>query len=239
MTKKILSPNKLPKKYALSHNLGKVTVICGPMFAGKSEEMLRILHRLVYANVPYLIFKPKIDQRNKKRVKSRDGRIKRAIEIKNSEEIFDHITKFEQFPFVVAIDEAQFLDFDLVEIVQILASLKIRVIIAGLDTDSNHQPFGPMGQLMAIADEVQKLNAVCLKCGNVASRTYRINTAQKRSAATVLIGDSELYEARCNRCHPSKPQKYFFQKQQISQWIKQLQSDFYTKHHHKEMVVKK
>lgn len=223
-----------PKKRALAHNLGKVTVICGPMFAGKSEELLRMLHRLAYANVPYLIFKPAIDSRVKSKVKSRDGRTNNAIEIKSSTEILEHIKKINSFPFVVAVDEAQFLDSDLIDVVQILSSLKIRVIISGLDTDFNHIPFGPMSDLMAIADEVNKLSAICLSCGGVATRTYRIPSAQKISNATVLIGDKDTYEARCSKCHPGYQGKFKEEKKELVALIKKLESNYYKKRNQKK-----
>lgn len=204
-----------PKQNALrNNNLGKIIVICGPMFAGKSEELLRQIKRLQYANVPYLIFKPVVDIRFDKKIKSRDGRELDAIIIKNCDEIFEHLETISSFPFVVAFDEAQFFDKKIVTIVKSLAALKITVIISGLDTDFHYEPFGPMGDLLAIADEIKKLHAVCIKCGGNATRTYRIPKKNVDMQNQILIGDKEIYQARCNNC--------FLQKNKVAVHLKPI-----------------
>lgn len=217
-----------PKKNALSSAKGNIIVICGPMFAGKSEELLRRIKRLQYAAVPYLIFKPKIDTRTSNTIKSRDGRELEAIEISSATEVFEHIGKITHFPFVIGFDEAQFFDDTIVEVAKILTSLKATVLIAGLDADSNYEPFGSMGSLLALADEVYKLTAICVTCGANASKTYR--RSQTASESQILIGDQEIYEAICNKCYANQHQNSGIIRQipNLCQHITQLRDRFYN-----------
>ncbi|MDQ0513696.1 thymidine kinase [Mycoplasmoides fastidiosum] len=223
---KFKTPMQLPKPNALKNNRGKIVVICGPMFAGKSEELLRQLKRLEYSGVPYIIFKPQIDSRTKGTAKSRDGREMKAIVIKNSAEVKEHLKHIKVFPFVVAFDEAQFLDADIVNVVRDLAALKITVLVTGLDTDSNHQPFGPMGNLLAIADEVRKLTAICLNCGSDATRTYRIHKPEM-VLDQILIGDTDSYEARCSNCFNIGRKKTELQREMM-QSLKVAKDNFFS-----------
>ncbi|WP_391591743.1 Thymidine kinase [[Mycoplasma] cavipharyngis] len=217
---------KQPKHNALKNHRGKIVVICGPMFAGKSEELLRQLKRLEYCQVPYIIFKPAIDSRTNDLAKSRDGRVQKAIVINHSSNVKEHLKKIKIFPFVVAFDEAQFLDSGIIEIVKDLAALKITVLISGLDTDFNHRPFGPMGELLAIADTVKKLTAICISCGSDATRTYRIPKPEM-TQEQILIGDSESYQALCSNCFNKQKSKTNFQKELLKN-IKVAKNNFFT-----------
>lgn len=188
---------------------GWIEVICGPMFAGKSEELLRRLNRLKYADINYVIFKPVTDTRSQKLAKSRDGRKYEAIEVNKSEEIFNFLKKQEEKKIkydVIAIDEAQFLDENLGEVCNELANKNYVVYVAGLDLDFRGVPFKSMTNLLAYADTVTKLTAICTVCGGEANRTQRIINGQpaKFDDPTVQIGDSESYEARCRNHHEIK-----------------------------------
>lgn len=185
---------------------GWIEVICGPMFAGKSEELLRRLNRLKYADINYVVFKPITDTRSNKLAKSRDGRKIKAIEIKNCSEIYDYL-KFQESKKikydVIAIDEAQFLDSSLGEVCNELANKNYVLYVAGLDLDFRGIPFESMTKLLAYADTVTKLTAICTVCGGEANRTQRMINNQPASIhdPTVQIGDSESYEARCRHHH--------------------------------------
>ncbi|MAE81098.1 MAG: thymidine kinase [Flammeovirgaceae bacterium] len=172
-------------------NNGIIEVICGPMYSGKSEELMRRLKRATIAKRKFKLFKPAIDDRySKAEVVSHSG-IKMPCKVINkATEISSHILNEK----IIGIDEAQFFDNSIVSLVNNLANEGKRVIIAGLDLDSSCMPFGPMPQLLAIAEQVQKLTAVCNVCGNSATHSYRTN---KEIDTQVLVGAMDSYEARC------------------------------------------
>ena len=180
---------------------GRIECITGSMFSGKSEELIRRIRRVLYAKQKIVVFKPEIDQRYKKQsVVTHNGRSVDAISIGHSNEIRGYITDDID---VVAIDEAQFFDDGLVDVIQNIAKSNIRVIVAGLDMDFTGNPFEPMPHIMAIAEQVTKLNAVCTVCGGIASRTQRlINGAPAHiDDPLILVGADESYEPRCREHH--------------------------------------
>ncbi len=173
---------------------GIVEVICGPMFSGKTEELLRRIRRSEIAKQKVMVFKPAIDNRYKEEeVCSHVGHSYSAVVISRSVQIIDRIQPGIR---VVAIDEIQFFDEDVVDVVSILADKGIRVICAGLDQDHLGTPFGPMPELLAVADKVDKLFAVCTICGGPATKSLRVNTSNQQR---VLVGEFDLYEARCRK----------------------------------------
>ena len=189
---------------------GWIEVITGPMFAGKTEELLRRIKRLEYAKKNIIVFKPLIDARyaddevvshNKNRTKS--------INISKAREILSYVTIDTD---VVAVDEVQFLDDEVIDILDYLADQGKRIIVSGLDTDFRAEVFGFMGRLIAISESVTKLSAVCVKCSAPATRTQRIVDGKpaRYLDPIVLIGASESYEARCRDCHRvyRKPKKF-------------------------------
>lgn len=172
---------------------GWIEVICGSMFSGKTEELLRRIRRATIANKSVKIFKPAIDKRyHETKVTSHDKNAITAITTHHSSEILSLAGNTE----VIAIDEAQFFDAQLPDVCEQLALKGCRVIIAGLDLDFKGQPFGPMPQLLAASEYVTKLHAICVVCGNIASRSFR----KVASTDTVVIGEMEAYEARCRNC---------------------------------------
>ncbi|MCI1640250.1 MAG: thymidine kinase [Bacteroidales bacterium] len=174
---------------------GCIEVICGSMFSGKTEELIRRLKRAQFANQKIAIFKPKIDTRySEMDVVSHDLHSLKCTPVKSSEDI---ITKIPDDIMVVGIDEAQFLDNGIIEIAQNLANKGIRVIIAGLDTDYTGKPFGPMPALMAIAEDVQKVHAICVRCGSLANHSHRLS----RSKKLVVLGEQDIYEPLCRNCY--------------------------------------
>ena len=179
-------------------NDGIIEVIAGPMFAGKSDELIKRINILGYANTDTLVFKPKKDTRfNDDKISSRSGYNFNAISIESSNDVWKHWNESYK---AVAIDEAQFFDMNIVNVVQELADKGIRVMISGLDKDYKREPFGPMPQLMAIAESVLKLTAVCFACKNAAGTTsYRKNKNDK----VIQIGDKE-YAALCRKCYTDK-----------------------------------
>ncbi|HZK12146.1 MAG TPA: thymidine kinase [Atribacterota bacterium] len=182
-------------------NTGWIEVICGSMFSGKSEELIRRVRRVQIAKKKVQVFKPTIDDRyDVQHIYSHNGTKVEAINVVEPKEIME---KVEPDTEVIAIDEAQFYDHDIVSICQKFADQGRRVIIAGLDQDFRGEPFGPIPQLLAIAEYVDKLQAICMICGNTASRTQRLVNGQpaKYSDPTILIGAKESYEARCRKCH--------------------------------------
>lgn len=187
-----------------SAKAGWIEVICGSMFSGKSEELLRRVRRARIAKQKVIVFKPALDQRySSSNVVSHDGGSTQAINLNHPEEIWDFIEDDTQ---VVAIDEGQFFPEEIVNICNHLADRGIRVIVAGLDTDFRGEPFGPIHTLLAIAEKVDKLQAICVVCGESASRTQRIVNGQPASYfdPVVVLGAAEKYEARCRRCHQVK-----------------------------------
>ncbi len=180
---------------------GWIEVICGSMFSGKSEELIRRVRRAQFAKQKIIVFKPEIDNRySDNEVVSHNGTTVIARPIASS----THIRQYDLADFdIVAIDEAQFFDDSIVDTVMMLADEGFRVIIAGLDQDFRGKPFGPMPRLMAVAEHVTKLQAVCTVCGSPASRTQRlINGAPARyEDPIILVGAAESYEARCRTHH--------------------------------------
>jgi thymidine kinase len=173
---------------------GSIEVICGSMFSGKTEELIRRLKRVYIANLRVEIFKPAIDVRyHETQVVSHDANRIQSTPVDNSQTIL----LLAQDVDVVGIDEAQFFDAEIMHVCQTLAMKGIRVIVAGLDMDYMGKPFGPMPQLLAIADFITKLHAICVKCGNIASISYR-KTAQE---GQVLLGETDVYEPRCWKCY--------------------------------------
>lgn len=180
---------------------GWVEVISGCMFAGKTEELIRRIKVLEFAKQKILVFKPRIDNRySETKVASHAGSMVESILIDKASDILEHVTKDVE---VVAIDEVQFLDEDIIEVTDILAKQGIRVMCAGLDTDFRGQPFGVMPTLLTKAEFVTKLTAVCVKCGAPATRTQRIvnGVPAKWDDPTIVVGAKEAYEARCRHCH--------------------------------------
>ncbi|MBU0529395.1 thymidine kinase [bacterium] len=173
---------------------GWIEVICGSMFSGKTEELMRRIRRAQIAKLETKIFKPKVDDRFSPNHVVSHNQIKMDSQIvETSDEILTNSQKAQ----VVAIDEAQFFDDDIVKICKILAKQKKRVIVAGLDTDYRGEPFGPMPHLMCEADYVDKLRAICVVCGNPATYTQRTSKDRQR----VIIGETDIYEARCRSCY--------------------------------------
>jgi thymidine kinase len=186
---------------------GRIEVICGSMFSGKSEELIRRIRRAQIARQRVAVFKPALDDRyDRRQVASHDGSRMEAIAVRESAEIPGRLPEGTT---VAAIDEAQFLDDGIATVAQALAGSGVRVIIAGLDMDFRGEPFGAMPRLMALAETVDKLQAICMVCGAPASRTQRL--VDGRPAAytdpIILIGAQEAYEARCRTHHviPGRP----------------------------------
>lgn len=176
---------------------GRIEVITGGMFSGKSEELVRRLRRAAIARQRVQVFKPVMDTRHEpERLITRDNRELAARAVASSEEL---LAALEPEVEVVGIDEAQFFDHQLVERVEDLADRGLRVIVAGLDLDFRRLPFGPMPQLMARAELVDKMHAVCVVCGGAASFSQRIAGGDER----IQVGDTEAYEARCRTCYES------------------------------------
>jgi thymidine kinase len=173
---------------------GSVEVITGSMFSGKTEELIRRLKRALLARQRVQAFKPRVDDRyDPSRIVSHEAVSVEAVAVATSKSLEERVDEETQ---VVAIDEAQFFDRGIVEVVDRLADRGMRVIAAGLDQDYLGRPFSPMPELMAIAEEVTKVHAVCTVCGGAASRSQRLVT----EATTVLVGGTEVYEARCRAC---------------------------------------
>lgn len=185
----------------MKHTQGSIEVICGSMFSGKTDELIRRLVRATIAKQKVQVFKPVIDIRYAvEKVASHTGSTFDAMPIENSADIR---TKLEKDVTVVGIDEAQFFDVEVVKVAQELAARGIRVIVAGLDMDFRGEPFGSMPQLMAEAEDVTKLHAICMVCGGNASRTQRLVNGKpaRYNEPIVIVGASELYEARCRLHH--------------------------------------
>ena len=180
---------------------GQIEVICGPMFAGKTEELIRRANRLQYAKKKYLVFKPTIDDRySTTEIVSHSNYRKNSICIKHSSEILSYITDDIQ---AVIVDEAQFFDMDIINVCEWLANRGLRVICGGLDSDFKGSPFPVMAQLLARAEHITKLTAICNVCGDPATRTQRIIDGQPayEDDPIVLVGANEAYEPRCRSCH--------------------------------------
>lgn len=184
-----------------NENSGYIEVICGPMFAGKTEELIRRITRMEYAKRKFIVFKPRIDNRySETEISSHNLRKIKAINIDSPSDIYNYLDDSYQS---VVIDEVQFFDERMLEIVADLASKGLRVICAGLDMDFKGKPFGIMPELLAIAEKVTKLSAICVCCGCDATRTQRLIDGHEAydDDPIVLVGAKESYEARCRKCH--------------------------------------
>ena len=173
---------------------GWVEVICGSMFSGKTEELIRRLKRAQYAYQSVMVFKPAKDIRyDQNNVVSHDSNVILSTPVNSAEDILLLSDDYS----VIGIDEAQFFDMDLIDVCQQLAFRGKRVIIAGLDMDFAGLPFGPMPQLLAVAEYITKVHAICVHCGNLATHSYRLS----EDNAQVLLGAKDLYEHRCRVCY--------------------------------------
>jgi thymidine kinase len=180
---------------------GALIVITGSMFSGKTEELIRRVRRALYAHRNVQVFKHTIDTRSgRTEIRSHNGVPHEAIAVTSSEEL---LAKVEETTDVVAIEEAQFFDEGIIEVCRRLADTGYEVNVTGLDMDFKGEPFGPVPRLLAEADEVVKLRAICARCGRDASRSQRLIDGRPApvSAPTILIGAEETYEARCRHCH--------------------------------------
>lgn len=190
----------------MKHRTGSLEVICGSMFCGKTEELIRRLRRAEIARQKVQVFKPIIDTRYQiAKVASHNGAAFEALPIEKSSQILEQLN---QDTTVVGIDEVQFFDADILDIIKRLVNEEKRVICAGLDTDFRGEPFGVMPTLMAIAEHVDKLQAICMVCGEPASRTQRLVNGKPAfyDDPIIIVGASEMYEARC-RSHHKVPRK--------------------------------
>ncbi|MDB4905610.1 MAG: Thymidine kinase [Gemmatimonadetes bacterium] len=186
---------------------GWIEVVSGVMFSGKSEELMRRVRRSLIAKRRVQVFKSHLDARyaGNHLVASHDGRTIEAVPVDTAEQISHALLPDTQ---VVGVDEAQFLDAGIVDLATMLAGRGVRVILAGTDTDFRGEPFGPMPQLLAVAEVVDKLHAICVLCGNPASRNQRLIEGRpaRYDSPTIMVGGQESYEARCRGCH-SVPRK--------------------------------
>jgi thymidine kinase len=185
----------------MKHSTGSIEVITGSMFCGKTDELIRRLRRATIARQKVQVFKPAIDHRYAlEKVTSHAGSEYAARPIHQARAMLDHL---EPATTVLGIDEVQFFDVDIIPLSQELADRGVRVIIAGLDTDFRGEPFGPMPVLMAKADVLDKLHAICMVCGDLACRTQRLVDGKpaRYHDPVVIVGASELYEARCRAHH--------------------------------------
>jgi len=173
---------------------GCIEVICGSMFSGKTEELIRRIRRAQFANQKIAIFKPCIDNRySDVEVVSHDFHKITSIPVNDASAILNIGQDIE----VVGVDEAQFFGNNLVDVCQTLANKGIRVIVAGLDSDYLGQPFGPMPRLMAVAEDVQKVHAICVRCGRLAQHSHRLS----KSRDLVVLGEKDVYEPLCRECY--------------------------------------
>ena len=173
---------------------GWIEVICGSMFSGKTEELIRRLKRAKIANQKVEIFKPKVDTRyDDRKVVSHDENSILAIPIEHSKKLLEMTDGIS----VIGVDEAQFFDDDLPDVCQSLALRGKRVIAAGLDMDFRGKPFGPMPNLLSVAEYITKVHAICQHCGNLATHSYRLSA----DGETVMLGEKDTYEARCRTCY--------------------------------------
>ena len=188
---------------------GWIEIVCGSMFSGKTEELIRRVRRAQIARQNVQVFKHSLDARYAgRKVASHNGLLLEALPVENSDQLRQSI---DSDATVVAIDEGQFFDQGLVDVCNELANRGVRVVIAGLDTDFRGEPFGPMPELMAESERVDKLQAICVVCGGLASRTQRLINGQpaKYDDPVRLVGADEVYEARCRGCSevPGSPSR--------------------------------
>lgn len=173
---------------------GWIEVICGSMFSGKTEELIRRLKRAQIANMTVGIFKPKLDTRyDDERVVSHDDNYILSIPVEKSTDILDQAAPYK----VIGVDEAQFFDEEIVDVCQTLAQQGKRIVVAGLDMDYKGVPFGAIPNLLAVAEYITKVHAICPHCGNLATHSYRLAKDDKR----VLLGEKDAYEPRCRTCY--------------------------------------
>jgi thymidine kinase len=195
-------PSSAPKRSIVDivkGNMGWIEVVVGPMFSGKSEELIRRLRRAEIARQRVQIFKPAIDERYAaNEIISHSGLGIPSDNVTKAAEIMDKVQPRTE---VIGIDEAQFLGDEVVDVCSKLANLGKRVIVTGLDTDFRGRPFEPMPRLLAIAEEITKLLAICVRCGNPAVHTQRLVESEE----LVVVGASGMYEARCRRCFEPNP----------------------------------
>ncbi len=185
----------------MKHIHGSIEVVCGSMFSGKTDELIRRLRRAVIARQKVQVFKPAIDVRYAvEKVTSHAGADFSALPVEKSGDI---LAKMEPDTTVIGIDEAQFFDEGILEVTRQLADRGTRVIVAGLDQDFRGEPFGPMPALMSKAEQVDKVRAICMVCGEPASRTQRLVNGKpaRYDDPVVIVGASEMYEARCRQHH--------------------------------------
>lgn len=184
------------------HHGGRIEVICGSMFCGKTEELIRRIRRAAIAKQNIQVFKHMLDDRYEgmQKVSSHNGQHLEAYPVSQASEI---MTLIKPDTTVVAVDEAQFFDTEIIEVVNQLAERDIRVIVAGLDMDFRGEPFGSMPALMCMAEEVTKLQAICVVCGEAACRTQRLVNGRpaRYDDPVILVGARETYEARCRKHH--------------------------------------
>ncbi|MGD0526035.1 MAG: thymidine kinase [Polyangiaceae bacterium] len=181
------------------HRTGWIEVVCGSMFSGKTEELLRRIKRARLARQPVVLFKPRVDNRyDEVKVVSHEGLNADAVPVASAEELLSLMPKE---AVVAGIDEVQFFDESIVDAAESLASRGVRVIAAGLDQDWRGRPFGPMPGLMAVAEYVTKLHAVCARCGGAATRSQRLVATEGQ----LFVGGAAEYEARCRACFVAEP----------------------------------
>ncbi|HEV2149641.1 MAG TPA: thymidine kinase [Longimicrobiaceae bacterium] len=189
---------------ALYHGDGQgwIEVVTGSMFSGKSEELIRRVRRALIARRRVQVFKSALDDRydGVRTISSHDGSGVEAIPVRSSTEMLEKVHRDTQ---VIAVDEVQFLDEGIVEVLSLLADRGMRVIAAGIDMDFRGEPFGPIARILSIAETVDKLHAICVRCGGPATRNQRLVDGEPApyEAPTIQVGGAESYEARCRRCH--------------------------------------
>jgi thymidine kinase len=190
----------------VSGNIGWIEVICGPMFSGKSQELMRRLRRAMIARKRVQVFKPVLDDRySTDEIVSHDAMRMKSEAVNTGSEILDRLDPKTQ---VVGVDEAHFFGHDLVDLANELADGGKQVILAGLDTDFMGRPFAPVPELLALAESITKTLAICMQCGNPAKHTQRL----VESDALIVVGAAGMYEARCRRCfEPGVPKQEFFE----------------------------
>ncbi len=181
---------------------GWIEVVTGVMFSGKSEELIRRVRRALIARRRVQVFKSGLDSRYHgiERISSHNGSEVQAVPVLSSRELLELAHPETQ---VFAVDEVQFMDDGIVEVLQLLADCGARVIVAGIDMDFRGEPFGPMPKILTVAETVDKLHAICVQCGNQASRNQRLVDGRPApyEAPVIQVGGAESYEARCRRCH--------------------------------------
>lgn len=192
------------------NNKGWIELICGPMFAGKTEELLRRINRASYADLETIIFKPSIDSRNHNVVKSRSSQQKAAVEIDIPFEIYNYISKQKNKPRIIAIDEVQFFNDQIIEVASTLANMGFVVLVSGLDLDFRGKPFNTTSKIASLAEYVTKLSAICTICGEPGTITQRYIDGKPANydAPIILIGNTESYTVRCRKDHQVSDKKF-------------------------------